>query len=558
MLPILVVSVALLISRRVRYDVVGLLTMLALILSGLVSPLNALENFGSTSVLLLVGVMIVSGFLGESGILEVLGEYVTSRVRNETFAMALILLITAAVSGFVSDVALTLSFLPLVVYISSKPLVVYISSKLGKPRSKYLIPLSYTAILGGRYTIIGTSPNVVLDQFWIQRFHTGLAFFQFAPVGIAEMLAGVAAVVLVVSRLMPNLTQTNLEDVKVGEYLLEVGVEKDSELVGKSLSQLERELGVRVDHVVGVPRLFRSYISSGDILVLRVSPEKLPIITSIKGVKLSPSVEVPQGLPIFELLVPSNSRLLGRTLGELRLAESYNVYVLGTSVRGAVYRLSSSTFQPGSVLLVAGKEEDVARLSGDMVLVPLTKRAPKLFDRRTAVASLAALGAGVTLSLIGLNVAVSFLIAAVALTVVASKGRKVYEYVDWPIVFFVGSYLSLGEAITSISPQLTALVGGSLVVLFLMGVLIANVVNNVASAVILGPVALSFQHPLIAFTVLAMACSSTFILPFSHQANIAVYNAAGYRVRDYLLGGTVLLLIIASITFAYAWLAGGL
>ncbi|BBD73839.1 hypothetical protein HS1genome_2228 [Sulfodiicoccus acidiphilus] len=136
---VLAASVTLLITRRVRYDVVGLITMLSLILLGLVNPERALENFGSTSVLLLVALMIVSGFLSESGLLEVLGEFVTSRVRSEKVAVGLILVATAFISGFVSDVALTLSFLPL---------VVYISSKLGRARSKYLIPLSYSAILG--------------------------------------------------------------------------------------------------------------------------------------------------------------------------------------------------------------------------------------------------------------------------------------------------------------------------------------------------------------------------------------------------------------------------
>ncbi|GGT96385.1 transporter [Sulfodiicoccus acidiphilus] len=545
---VLAASVTLLITRRVRYDVVGLITMLSLILLGLVNPERALENFGSTSVLLLVALMIVSGFLSESGLLEVLGEFVTSRVRSEKVAVGLILVATAFISGFVSDVALTLSFLPL---------VVYISSKLGRARSKYLIPLSYSAILGGRYTMIGTSPNVVLDQFWIEKFHSGLPLFQFAPIGLAEMLAGLTVVVLVVVRLMPSLSSTSLEEVKVGEYLVEVGVDRESDLVGKSLSQLERELGVKVDHVVGVPRLFRSYVSSGDVLVLRVPPEKLPIITSLKGVRLSPSVEVPQGVPTFEVLVPNGSRLVGRTVGELKLADTYRVYVLGTSVRGTVYRLSSSSIQPGTVLLVAGKEEDVARLANDTSLVPLTKRAPKVFDRRSAMSALIALVAGVTMSLVGLNVAVAFLIPAAALMILTPKRRRVYEYVDWPVIFFVGSYLSLGDAVTSLAPQLAGFTGGSLLILFLMGLALANVVNNVAAAVILGPVALTFQDPLLATTVLAMACSSTFLLPFSHQANITVYNAAGYRVRDYLLGGAVLVVTVTVLTFTYVALVHG-
>jgi len=160
-LAVLAVSLWLLMSRRLRHDLVGVLSALVLVATGVVTPLALLQDLSSTAVIVLASAMILAGVLSESGFLDLVGDRLAMAIGNEYASALVVMLLTALLSGFVSDVALVLMFMPL---------IYSLASRFRKPASRYLLALSYAAILGGRYTMIGTASNVVLESLWIQRF----------------------------------------------------------------------------------------------------------------------------------------------------------------------------------------------------------------------------------------------------------------------------------------------------------------------------------------------------------------------------------------------------
>lgn len=548
----ILVTLTLLATRIVRYDLLSLISALILLALGFISPMTFLENFASTAVILLISVMVLSKELGDSGLLERFGELIVDKLGGN--ALLIFLFLTVAFSsGFVSDVAITAMFIPL---------IAYISDKLNKSPSKFLIPLAYSAIVGGRYTLIGTTPNVIISQLWYSKFGKQLGFFQFFNIGIIEVITAGLVISLLLPRILPNRAKrvNSVEDFKVSDYIVEAEVEEGCDLIGKSISKLEEEAQVKVIEVIAErPKIFRRYINKGDILLIRTSIKTLPLLTSIKGLKLAPSVELPQGGQLYEVLVTSDSRVVNKTISELKLRERYNVVVIGIAGlrRGWIAtRVSKILLEPGMVLLISGKEEDIGNMMQDLGLVPLYKRSVKIYSLRRGISAILGISSGIILSVMGLNIAISFLFGALLSTIGGGYNlNEIYRYVDWHIVVFVGAFLSIGEAFTTL--HLTAIlqsyISSSYIILFFITLLVANFINNVAAATIMAPIALAFPDPLKAVTVVAMASSTTLLMPYSHQANILVSNPGNYSTRDYLISGSIVVLIIVTVTLIYIY-----
>ncbi|AAY81145.1 SLC13 family permease [Sulfolobus acidocaldarius] len=534
------VSIGLLISKRIRFDIVGIVSLVVLILIGGISVNQALINLANPAVVVLGSLMIISKTLEKSGFLESFGELISSRLKNKYVIFATLLAITALSSGFMSDVALTAVLIPV---------FFYVSKRFNDSPSKYLIPLSFTAILGGRYTIIGTTPNLILDQLWFEKEGKFLSLFQFAPIGLSVVAVGLLAMIVIVRVLPSNLTRAgNVEDFKISNYLVEAKVE-DGELIGKSVKYLEK-LGVKILDIY--PRRISfgpRTILKGDLLLLQVSPDKLSVLTSIQGLKLAPSSEEVKGEDLYELLIPSGSEAVGKTLADLELDFVYGVRVLGISGKFIRGKLSRITLTPGVILLVQGKEESITKMMNNLGLVPLYKRTVKIFNVKRGVLALSSLGLSIALSLLGINIAEAFLIGLIPVAVM--EYREIYRNIEWTILVFVGTYISMGDALASTGLLTHIPFIGNPIVLFFITALLANFVSNTAAAVILGPVALTMNNPLLALTIVAMGSSCTFITPFSHQANLLVSEAGGYRVRDFLMAGSIMLIVVGLVTLLF-------
>ena len=541
-LAVLAVSLWLLMSRRLRHDLVGVLSALVLVATGVVTPLALLQDLSSTAVIVLASAMILAGVLSESGFLDLVGDRLAMAIGNEYASALVVMLLTALLSGFVSDVALVLMFMPL---------IYSLASRFRKPASRYLLALSYAAIVGGRYTMIGTSSNVVLESLWIQRFGRTLDIFAPTALGLEEALLGALVAALAVPLLVKSSrgAQPKLEELGPRSYLIEAEVPSGSPLVGMTVKELRKKLGVRVRRVRRTGRAIISrggsrVLGEGMTLLLQVPKDKVPMLLSEKGLKTPLT-----GKPLYELLVPSGSPLVNNTVNEVNMKLS-GVTVVGVSTTRSVVKLSSYPLAPGDALLVEGEEEKVARAASAYGLMPVRGRPIKGLNPRLAVAAVSGLGLAVGASLAGLNMALSFLAgAAVAVALAPAALRRAYTYIEWPTIVFVGTYVAVGQALvlSGLSSYLTPL-SSSPFLLFLTSLVLANLAGNVASAALLGPLAVSSPHPITSVLAVAMGASSTFLTPFSHPANLIAYSAGGYEPRDFAIAGTVVVILIGLLT----------
>ncbi|WP_069807270.1 SLC13 family permease [Vulcanisaeta thermophila] len=545
-IAVLLLSTVLLLTRVVRYDVVGLLTMILLVIGGIVPVTRALDYFGSTVVIVLISIMIISRTLEESGFLDKLADAMIRALGSEVLIVILTLLLVALVSGFMSDVALVAIFIPF---------MYALSKSFNKKLSKYLIPLSYSAIIGGRYTIIGTSTNLIINQLWYDRYHQYLSLFQFLPVGLGIVLTSIP-VLLLIHHVMPSreAVVTSIEDLRTSEYLVEARVGDDCEWVGLSKAEVERRYHVKIRSVLPRRLARSSVIRSGMTLIVQVSADTLTRLSSIKGLRIvTEQGELPSNAEVVEAMVTGNSGLVGYSLDDVDAESKYGITILGLSLGGrrVLGRIRHITLRPGDSLLIIGEEERVARFLSDYGLMPLRGGGVRIFNVKKGVGAIAALAFATTASLLGLNIALAFLIPTLALVVSnVVNYRRVYQYVDWPVIVFIATYLSLGYAVetSGLSALMARVLPESPIILFLITALIANFVNNVTAAVVMTPIALLYPNPLAAVTIVAMASSSTFLTPYSHPANLMVLGPGNYRVRDYLMAGALVMLVVLTVT----------
>ena len=549
-LSVFIISTIILLTNKVRYDLVGIVSALSLILLGVISPTDAIITFASLPVFLLAVVMIISKAISDSGIMEKFGDFLTKKFNNGYLIITVLLLATGIMSGFMSDVALTLMMIPL---------AYSLADKLKKSPSKYLMPFAFIAVMGGRFTVASTSSNLILYSLWYQNYHTFLPYFTFTYPGFIILLLSVP-LIIVISIMIPDKkkAEVEIENYKTGEYLTEAKIGPDSEVIGKTVAEFEKIYSVRI---VGIypGRIGRKdrVIESGDIIIVRLKPENVTAISAIKGVTIAPSEVIQESTSLNEIFVMPNSRLVGRSIIDLKYASRFNLAVLGISAYGKIIsgRLRTILLEAGDVLLVSGNEKDIAEFIIENGLAPLRKRDIKIIKWKRGLFALGALILAVILSTAGVNILVSYGIALVIILATRSINFKdMYSRVEWPIVVFVGSYLVVGGAIISsgVSVSIDYWIAGSVVLLFIITFLLANLVGNVASAIIMGPIAFSFSNPLVALTVVAMAASCTFLTPFGNQSNLLVQSPGGYRTKDYMIYGSIMVALVFVVTMIYA------
>ena len=551
-LAVFIISTAILLTNKVRYDLVGIVSALSLILLGVISPTDAIVTFASLPVFLLAVVMIISKAISDSGIMEKFGDFLTKKFNNGYMIITVLLLATGIMSGFMSDVALTLMMIPL---------AYSLADKLKKSPSKYLMPFAFIAVIGGRYTVASTSSNLILYSLWYQNTnpHTFLPYFTFSYPGFIILLLSVPLIIFI-SIMIPDRkkAEVDIENYKTGEYLTEAKIGPDSEVIGKTVAEFEKMYSVRI---VGIypGRIGRKdrVIESGDIIIVRLKPENVTAISAIKGVTIAPSEVIQESTSLNEIFIMPNSRLVGRSIIDLKYASRFNLAVLGISAYGKIIsgRLRTILLEAGDVLLVSGNEKDIAEFIIENGLAPLRKRDIKIIKWKSGLVALGALVLAVILSTVGVNILVSYGIALVIILSTRSLNFKdMYSRVEWPIVVFVGSYLVVGGAVISsgVSISIDYWIAGSVVLLFIITFLLANLIGNVASAIIMGPIAFSFSNPLVALTVVAMAASSTFLTPFGNQSNLLVQSPGGYKTKDYMIYGSILVVLVFVVTMIYA------
>jgi len=584
LLVLLAAVLVLLVWERWRYDLVAFTALIAAVVLGIVPAAEAFAGFGHPAVVVVALVLVVSRGLASSGAVELLARYLVTRGRSLAAHVGLFAGVAAALSAFMNNVAALALLMPL-------DLKAAATEKRSPARS--LMPLSFASILGGMVTLIGTPPNIVVAEYRAEALGTPYRMFDFTPVGLAVTVVGIAYVALVGWRLIPVGRADHdspRELLELHGYVAEVTVPEGSKSVGKKVAALDPVAEEHDAEIVGLvrrgerqPGRARSVeIAAKDVLVLQGTAEGIEGLAGALGLDASGGASATgrkiggEDASLIEMVVPRGARIEGRSVGSLRLSSRRGATLLGVSRRGRRFteRVRRLTIEAGDILLLLGDAERLDDVVAWLGGLPLAPRGLTVVRRSKLGIALGAFVLAVGLAAFGV-LDLPIALGLVAATMVVSGVlplRQVYESVEWSVIVLLGSMIPLGVAAERtgvaewIAGGLVAAAAGWSPVLVLIALMaltmtLSDVMNNVATAVIVAPIALRTAqglsvNPDTFLMGVAVAASCAFLTPIGHKNNTLILGPGGYRFGDYWRMGLpleVLVLAVGVPVLLWAW-----
>lgn len=562
-----------LIWGRWRYDLVAFVALLIALLTGVVPKEQAFSGFGHPATVIIALVLIISRGLSNSGAIELVARHVVDASRKLASHIAIMSGLAAALSALMNNVA-ALALL--------MPVDLQAAKKAGRSPSLSLMPLSFASILGGMITLIGTPPNIVIAEFRGAELGEPYRMFDFAPVGLACAVVGVAYVALIGWRLLPaerKASDAGKELFDLADYIAEVRVPEGSAIIGKRVRELDALAAKSDIEIVGLSRKGRrlpglariAEIKAGDVLVIEASPDSLEEALGALGLEYVGSGEGQLGaddLLLTEAVVQETSRLAARSAMSLRLLYRYRVALVGVSRQGQRFRenVRKLNLNPGDVLLLLGSEERLGDVTGRLGLLPLADRGQRVIQRDKAWWAVGIFATAIIVASFGLVYLPIALGCATALYVLLNivPIRDVYTSIEWPVIVLLGAMIPIGSALQSTGG--TALIAGGIVdlsagyspvvvltLLIIVTMTLSDVMNNTATAVIAAPIALEIAtrlevNPDPFLMGVAVAASCAFLTPIGHKNNTLIMGPGGYRFGDYWRMGLPLEILIIAVS----------
>ena len=564
---VLVAAAALFISERLRVDVVALMVLSALLLLGLVGADDALAGFSSEATITVAAMFVLSAGLSRSGALLGLGRLL-ARVRNPWLMLALVLAVVGPASAFINNTAAVAVFLPLL-------LAAALASR--RAPSKFLIPLSYVAQMGGVCTLIGTSTNLLVNGIAREAGQPGFTLFEFSELGLIFLAAGVAYLLVAGPFLLPDREPPGQPpSTELGKYVTELRVPAGSPLVGRPVSDARAvethgvyvlEL-IRGDEKHWAPR--STAIDVDDRLLVQGEWPKLTAFAAAHGLRLEAVPKGERGV-LVEAMVAPNSRLEGRTLAEVPLAEQHQSQVIALYRRGnrVAEALRALPLTAGDLVMLSVPDRELADLRRDPALVVVSERNEQRIDWYRALVSVAVMAAVVGLAASGtMAIVESALLGCIALVLLRClEPDEAYAAIDWRVVVLLAGVFPLGVAMrdsglaTIIVDYTLAPLGGfgplaALAALYLVTAALTEFMSNNAAAVLLTPIALGTAETLGVdakpmLIAVMFAASTAFATPVGYQTNTMVYSAGGYRFSDFVKIGLPLNLLFFALAVLF-------
>ncbi len=556
---------------RFRYDIVAILALLAVVLTGVLPVEQAFDGFAHPAVVTVAAVLVISRALQNAGIVDVVLRVLAPLRGRANLQLIAQTLVVAVLSAFMNNVGALALMLPVALRNAYRD---------GYSPARALMPLAFGSILGGLSTLIGTPPNIIIAAYRAEALGEGFSMFDFAPVGAVVALLGVTFVALVGWRLIPRErleAQSREAMFNVADYVTELRVPEESELAGKTIDDIEALAEddavivalVREESRRLVPRGYET-VRAGDILVVESDPAALKELLNTTDFELEEDKEIltddlsSDEIGIQEVIVGPASSVRGRSPANLLLRTVHGVNLLAVSRQGRriTRRLSHAQLQAGDVLLLQGPTERLPATLAEFGLLPLAERELSIARPRHLLLSAGIFGAAIVTVMTGTLPAHVAFVGAVAVLALLSviRGEEIYKAIDWPVIVLLGALIPVGATLETTGGTaliadgmlaMTASLGPVwvLVVLMVGTMFLSDVINNNATAVLMAPLALDIASrleisadPLLMAVAIGASCA--FLTPIGHQSNTLVLEPGGYRFGDYWRMGLPLEAII--------------
>ncbi len=572
---VIVFDILLLVFTRIAPDIVMVSGVAMLLLAGVLTPEDAFAGMANEG-MLTVGIMyvIVAG-LRETGAVDFISRYLFGRPQSLLLGQFRLMAPVAALSTFLNNTPLVAMMIPAVNDWAKRQRF---------PVSKFMIPLSYSAIMGGTISLIGTSTNLIVNGLLIEQTDRQMAFFEVAWLGIPCTVAGIGFILLTSRWLLPDRRAALSEGDDPREYTIEMTLDPAGSLIGKTIE----DAGLR-----NLPNLYLAEIERQGRVLSAVSPETslqagdqlvfVGIVDSLVELRRIRGL-LPATNQVFKLdgplgdrrlvqaVVSDSNRLVGQSIRSGQFRSVYNAVVLAVARGGRriMKKIGDIVLQPGDMLLLEAREGFVGqqRNSRDFYLVSQVDDSGPPRHERALLALAILIGMIVVVTLGWLSMLEGALLAAGLMLVTrCMSGTVARNSVDWQVLIVIAASFGLGKAMevtgaaAAIAGSLVGLVGGnpwaSLAVIYLITMIFTEILSNNGSAVLMFPIALataaSLEVNFMPFVVCVMvAASFGFATPIGYQTNLMVYGPGGYKFSDYLKLGIPLDLIMAVVAVSIA------
>ena len=582
-LAIILIAIILFATEKLRVDLIALLVLLAVSITGLVNKEEVFLGFANPAVITIWAVYIVSGGLFKTGVADILGSLILRLSGASEARLIVVIMLTCGImSAFMNNVGAVAVLMPAVIGISKQTKI---------PVSKLLIPLAFSSLLGGKMTLIGTPANILAQGILIARGLPSFGFFDITPMGFLVLLTGIVYMVGLGRRLLPvrETADEPLASSALREYISDVEVSMESPLIGKNL--YESKLGSEYDLMVlsilreeeNITALHRDFvINACDHLVIQGSAKNLLNAQETLNLHIHTDHEIElddldtESSYIFEATLSPRSTMVGRSLDQVRFRDRFGFTALAIWRQGDIItdHLRDIELNFGDALLLKGPPGKVRALQEGnefLVLEPL--------DLEPDLKKKAPIAAGIMLLVIvlamfsGLGIATSMVVGSVLMVLTGCLTMdEAYESIDWRTVFLVGGMLSLGFAMENtgtaqfLADLLLGVLGdygplGLLAGIYLLSALITQPMSNAAAVVLMVPIAVDTAISLdvnhLTFTMaVVIGAATSFLSPVGHKANVLVFGPGGYRFFDYTRVGillTIALFIVSMIFLPIFW-----
>lgn len=564
---ILLGALILFVSERVRHDLVAMAALAACLLTGILAPKDAFTGFADPAVLAVAAVLVVGRAVELSGAAGAIADVIIPARAPFAFRLACLLFVAALLSAFMNNIAALVITMPIAIEIAR-------SSKL--PPTATLMPLAFATILGGMTTLIGTPANLILSSVREAQLGAPFGFFAMTPVGAAVALAGLAYLCVFGWRLLP-LRKSNETSPRPPWRVFELQVPEDR-LDPEALRDRLREAGARVLATFrGIERIAasRSYRRGDRLLVLSRENQwsvagATDLISDSQGDDRADAVTA-------RVTVAHGSPLIGLGYDEVRTRSQQQLQVVAVGPRVAREKkpLVRMRIRAGDQLYLRGPQAEIGPFIAGARILEIDRHDPVPAAPRKAAAILAIFGLSIASIVVGgVSPALAFMGAALLLaTLRLLPSDEIYRSIDWSVIVLLAAMIPVGQSFEDsgaatiaahwLGQALTGLpLFWVLAALCAVTMLLSIFLNNVATAVIMGPLAIDVAglldvQPDAALLAVLIGTSSDFLTPIGHQNNLLVMGPGGYRFTDYArMGGMLVLIVILCTAFVLSSIYG--